>query len=170
MIQTSLITDQTEAIDVSHERAKGVFEIALGDLPWADVYASMIAAGFRWREAAYVGWAVQPAKNPPTKKELSELLGCSMVTLSKFASNPKLQAMQFKLSKLAYIEHLPAIIAQSVLVATTEGYKGTAERNLILKAIMGIGTDRVQVSAVENDLSQMTNEELMMIANGDADE
>lgn len=162
-----------DVADISHAAAKTAFQLALQELPWGEVYAEMISKGFRWREAAYVGWAVQVNKTPATKRELATLLRCAPETITKFANDARLQAMQLRFAKLAYLEGLPSIINQSIQVASTEGYKGTAERALILKAIVGMGADRVVVDddqSPSSELSRLTDAQLAAMAYDDGAE
>lgn len=158
--QQSLLPDEEprEQQDFGHAEELRAFEFALRDLPWADVYAGMLAAGFKWREAAYVAWAVQTKENrqPKTGMELAKLLGCNKNKISQMAGDPRLQAMKFKFVNIAYLDSLPDIIQASIDVASKPTYKSTPERNNILNKILALGTDTLNLHLTDSDKTDMS--------------
>ncbi len=145
------------------------FEFALKDLPFGDVYAAMIEQGFRWREAAFVAWAILPKEQrvPKTKGELGALLGCSGAKISAMEGDRRLMTMRLKFAQLAYVDHLPDIIAASVEVASKPSYKATSERNNIINKVLGMGTEHIQVNVGQGEAAnfdEMSDEELAALA------
>lgn len=150
--------------DRTHEEARLAFELVLEQdgLPFSAEYAAMVASGFRFREAAYVAWSIQPKalRQPPTKGELAALLGCSAGKISKMASDPRLTAMRIKFARAAYMDSLPEIVDAAIEVASTPSYKATPERANITK-LLGMANDEVVVRGENDaDLSQLTDAEL----------
>lgn len=164
--QASLLPEQPSKAqqDMGHAAELRAFEAALEGMAWAPLYAAMLAKGFKWREAAYVAWAVQTReqRQPKTKAELAQLLGCGPAKITRMASDPRLQAMQLRFAKAAYLEALPEIIAASIEVASKPSYKSTPERNQVLGKVLKMATDELQVQLVDDatDLSQLTDAQL----------
>lgn len=163
------VVDAKEQHDKDHSQEQLAFEFALKDLPYGDVYASMIQQGFRWREAAFVAWSVAPKsqRQPATKQELAKLLGCAGSVISRFEMDRRLGVMRIKMAKLAYLDALPSIIEASIEVASKPSYKATPERNHVLGKVMQMGTDTVNVnvgqSAAQN-FDGLSDEELAAMA------
>lgn len=135
--------------DEGHAEERRAFEFALQELPFAEVYAAMVAKGYRWREAAFVAWSVLPreSRTPKTKGELAELLGCGRDKITSLEQDKRLITERLLMARLAYLEQLPDIIDASIEVAKKPSYKATPERNNIINKVLGLGPDRVQVQA-----------------------
>lgn len=170
--QTPLLPDAVDSKpiqDQEHSVAKAAFELALGDMPYGDVYASMVALGFRWREAAFVAWAVQTKEQrvPKTKKELADMLGCGASKITDMERDRRLVAMRVRFAKLVYVDALPEIIAASVEVASKPSYKATPERNNIINKVLELGTERLQVDVAQSqaeNFDELSDEELAALA------
>lgn len=165
--QQSLIPDEEPRIqpDMTHAEEKLAFEFALRDLPWAGVYAGMIAEGFKWREAAYVAWSIQTKEHrqPKLASELAKLLGCSADKISRLSSDPRMRAMQIKFARIAYMNALPDIVDASIEVASKPSYKSTPERNNIINKVLALGTDTLNLRLADGDgadMSELSQEEL----------
>ena len=169
--QQSLLPEELEGReqqDFGHSEELAAFEFALRDLPWAHVYASMVAAGFKWREAAYVAWTVQTKENrvPESHAELATLLGCGKGKIVRLGRDPRLSAMQIKFAQLAYMQALPDIVDASIQVASNPSYKSTPERNNIINKVLNLGTDTLNLRLADGDkgdLSELSDADLVAL-------
>ena len=97
----------------------------------------LMQEGFTWREAAVCAWMI-PSKadrEPKTQKELAELLGCEVQTVTRHKQKPHVQAKATQLKVLRFAQHADEIIDASIATAKMPGGRQTAERKMILQDI-----------------------------------
>ena len=154
-------------IDQRHEAEKHIWEQHLGDLPLGEVYIALLEEGWYWRDAALIAWKAMPRtlRQPETKGDLADLLGCSQRTLyRRERSNPaiKERAIAFGLSALA--EKTADIVEALIQSATNPNYKHHPDRKLALEMA---GAYRPKQGFIldqgwgdDEDLSDLSEEEL----------
>lgn len=170
-IQSSLIPEYDDKIvDVAEQRARREFEVALADFPFGEGYAEMMAQGLTWQQAAVAAWSMIPKSQrvPATKGALAGVLGCSPSKISRHLKNGVVIQARVQLARIAYMAELPEIVQASIEVASDPSYKSTPERGLILKNVLGVGTDRLEHTLKGGDMSEMSDAELEGMIDNDA--
>lgn len=164
------ITDQT------HPEELRAFQhwLETSSIPWAGLFAQLMTQGFTWREAAVTAWMVpfKAERTPPTQKELAAFLGCGADTVSHHVNKPKCQMAALTHRRLAFLPHIDDVLRAHLDTVLKPGGRQTSERIRFLEE-MGIYKARTgdgvtvnvgQKVDINQDLSQLSNEELAQMA------
>lgn len=118
---------------------------------WMDLYRRLREEGWDWRVAVYIAWAAQPKKYrmPATQDDLArECLGLSsdrsIATWRK--RNAMIDETISMLQGSVIFESLPDAFHAMVDVATSEDYKGHADRKLMFE-MAGVYTPSSKITA-----------------------
>lgn len=161
------IVEGKQLIDETHPYARRLFTAVVGDLPFSDIYADLLASGFTFREAAVIAWLSMGISNrvPSTQKELAAALGCSPAIISKIKRSEKAQLQLMKLTTASLISHAAEVDAALVEVATNPDYKSVRAMELFYKRIGAI-QDKHEITMTPMEdiaMSNMTDDELRAI-------
>lgn len=163
--------------DFSHEAERRIYEEALRDVPFADVYAQMVASGWYWRKAAVVAWLSMPKSErlPKYQYELAEMLGCSQELISAIKQKPEVQAQIMRLTTATLLTHKASVDAALIESASDPNYKNNQDRKTFYTLIGALKEQHeLTLGQAENAaMEQMSDEELLALASlgeGEADD
>ena len=156
----------TTPIDQSHAEERQFFELMLGDLPWSEMYLSLLDEGWYWRDAAYIAWFALPKeiRQPRTIGELAQMLGIGHRGLNnRVARNPAIRVRAAKMVAGRVFDHMDEVMDALVESARNPGYKHHADRKMFLE-MAGAYTPKQSLelgAAPEKaDMSALSEEEL----------
>lgn len=153
--------------DFSHAAERRLFEEALRDVPFAPLYADLVAQGWYWRKAAVVAWLATPKaeRQPQHQYELANLLGCSQELITSLKQRPEVQAQVMRISVAGLIEHKAAVDAALVKSASSPDYKANQDRKTFYTLIGALKEQhQLNVRTDDDAMSDMSTEELMALA------
>lgn len=179
MKQLAIIEDVEDytPIDPTHEAERILFQQKLEGVIWADVFFMLVDdEGWYWRDAAYIAWKSVPRdiREPKLLMDFSRYIGMGKSGMSgRLAKNPLIeQRVTAGLLQNKILPRLDEVIDASIEVATTAGYKGFNDRKMLLQ-MGGLSKDSLNVNhglQPTDDLSNLSNAELMRLAGGGSDE
>jgi len=149
-IQPSLfegLEPKGEIQDQKHLAKFTEIQYQLSGMVWGEYMAELMAAGWSWRKAAFVAWSICPPnlRAPDTKNGFALLVGVNRATVSKWASDPNLQAEIFKIRGEALANHDQAVLDALASSASNDSYKHAPDRRVFLE-IRGYYTPRQNVN------------------------
>lgn len=167
--------EPTTIIDQTHARERLLFEEALRDVPFGDLYAQLVDNGWYWRKAAVVAWLSMPLnlRKPQHQYELAALLGCSSKIVGDLKQRPEVQAAVMRLTLASLFEHKAEVDVALISSASNPDYKHNQDRKTFY-TLIGALKDQHELTVKQADdaMRQKTDEELLALAaleNGDED-
>jgi hypothetical protein len=174
---TALSADE---VRLRSETARQAFE-GRTDMKWLEEYSRLRDGGWDWRVAAYIAWAGSPrsSRNPKTQDELArEHLGLTsdraIATWRK--KNPAIDEMVALLQASPLWDYRAEVFQALTDNAIKPDYKTHNDRKLFLE-LTGDYIPSSKLAAMitqngisKNDLSEMSDEELLKLAKGLRDE
>lgn len=172
-VARDLAVSQDEARLIS-EAARSTFE-SQDKLPdWFRDYRKLIEQGWPWRVATYIAWCSSPKayRKPDTLQELAiQVLGLKSprVIYEWRRNNPGIDTIISMMQAAPLWEHRADVLKTLANMAMREDYKSFNDRKLFLELI-GDYTPKSQLdvrnAGVENDLSSLSEADLMAMAGG----
>lgn len=154
--------------DYTHEAERRIFETALRDVPFAALYADLVAQGWYWRKAAVVAWLATPKgeRLPEHQYELADLLGCSADLISSLKQRAEVQAQVMRITTASLISHKAAVDAALIESASDSNYKNNQDRKTYY-TLIGALKEQHELTLAQTDnaaMQQMSDEELLALA------
>lgn len=152
--------------DFSHTAERRLFELALADVPFADLYVDLVAQGWYWRKAAVVAWLATPKKErqPEHQYELANMLGCGQDIITNLKQRPEVQAQIMRITVAGLIEHKAAVDAALIESASSADYKANQDRKTFYTLIGALKEQHELAVRTDDSMSDMSTEELMALA------
>lgn len=154
-------------IDQTHTAERLLFEEALRDVPFGDLYADMVAQGWYWRKAAVVAWLSTPKSKrmPDTQRELANMLGCNEGIITQIKQRPEVQAQMMRLTMAGLLSHKASVDEALVQSASSNDYKSNQDRKTYYQLIGALREQHdLNVRADDSAMSDMSTDELMALA------
>jgi hypothetical protein len=154
--------------DYSHAAERRLFEEALRDVPFADLYADLVSQGWYWRKAAVVAWLATPKNEriPQFQRDLANLLGCSQDVVSGFKQRAEVQAAVMRITTASLIAHKAAVDDALIKSASSADYKNNQDRKTFYQLI-GALKEQHDLTLNQGDnaaMQQMSDAELLALA------
>lgn len=150
-----------------HPEDRKLFELMLGDLPWADDYLDLVAQ-FGWRKAAYIAWASQPPdlRIPKTVADTKEgergfasLIGCSPRAIRGWRQkNSAIDMAICKVSMGTLLEARAGVYEALIESASNPSYRHAPDRRTYLQLTGDLEETHNHNHAMKP--TQMSNDEL----------
>ena len=176
-IQNGLPTLDVEAkpaIDQSHAADLRLFEQVVGEMPFADIYASLNADGYSWRQSAVIAWLAMPKSEraPATKRELGDMLGCSGTTIAKLVKAEATQLQLVRLTTSSLLQHMASVNDALIQSASDPNYKNNQDRKTYYQ-LTGVLQDKHEIIVKPTDnvaMQQKSESELLAMAQAGDDD